>query len=1270
MKKYAVRFSVLVVVFLLLCSQELFAADLAAMARGLCRSGGGDWTRAVRVVVRNDGTSDFHNRVLSASIMENYEAPEKGALPFVGERVESIRVCNSEGAELLFNVRDASGKALYKGAIPDGSALSFPANVPAGAAAEFFVFAGNDKAYPNFDALEDYRRSASNLDFESGSGDVPDGWKFDAPDDEHRMSWVEETPRSGKRCVRCDVATGAEPTWIAARQDNVTLEPGGKYRFSGWVRGQKVAGSVGWYLHIGDQAEAMRESPMLYLGKEGDFDWTAVSREFTVPENCDRLEFGTVLRGTGVAWFDCARLERLDASTTVESRVMTIEAPTTLTAPRSVAAPRDGIASNARVAKLRVEPTDGGERLVAVNLSTIEARWSRTLASGDFEIVGFDGERIVPEIFGGVAYFGVRLRPAVRSYIWLVEKNAERFATSSVIRDDRAGAAQAFPGTMLQTTAAGDDSEGAQTVPEESLELPNFIAARNLLSDGGFEDADPDALTVPAGKDGEAWSCDAPEPGVKYSFVDPGVPALGKKALRVEVAPEAPQRWRGWRRSVRVQPNQTYLFGYAIRTDSTGGSYDMHLHWRKDDRSLAKAGFDSLGLPASGKTPWTVKCAVRRASEDATIAEIHLTNQTYGASEYDSVFVLPVDSASVESLEGGEEGVFQVPAVAKVFPETTFPKDASELTAERPATCALALDEEETLQIAIRPSLEKQGEYRVSAPAPTLRGAAAKKLDPPDVFVVSNVLVDYPTNYYHDENDATLRKFPKSSPACDGWIGYWPDPLIPLETASPSNARRAAAAREFGAPEQWNDSQKLSADAFAGVLSLRADETRAIWLRFKTTPETAPGVYEGHVLLVRDDGVTLDVPYATTVLNFVAPSTRITGIYDSRISHDYFGEGTRREKLVHVSEKLLERKLCPDKPVCEPKISYDKETGRATADWSEYDAEATRYFDELGGKAAYFPGEFYLFGWGVPPKVVEGENPYPGEWPYDGAARAALRPEYKKAYQAKLKLFWDHLKEKGWADKCVLYISDEPFYSKPEIIEQMKALCDMIHEVDPAIPIYSSTWVFVPEWLGYIDVWGVGHYGGVGEETLKKIFDAGGRVWWTTDGQMCLDTPLCAVERLLPYTCVRRGAELYEFWGATWYTCNPFDSASHFYISQSDQPGVRYWVRYPNGDGYIFYPGEPIGRPGAILDSVRSEQAREGVEDAGWLVGLRDAIATKTDVDSAERAEAQAILDRALDWLPLNCGSGRYSTRYIADPQAFERVRLDVGLELEKLLNR
>ena len=115
---------------------------------------------------------------------------------------------------------------------------------------------------------------------------------------------------------------------------------------------------------------------------------------------------------------------------------------------------------------------------------------------------------------------------------------------------------------------------------------------------------------------------------------------------------------------------------------------------------------------------------------------------------------------------------------------------------------------------------------------------------------------------------------------------------------------------------------------------------------------------------------------------------------------------------------------------------------------------------------------------------------------------------------------------------------------------------------------------------------------------------------------------------------------------------------------------MQYYIRYPNGDGYIFYPGELIGRPGEIIESVRSDQAREGIEDAGWLVGLQNAIAEKTAPGSPERKRAQQVLDRALNYLPLHCGSGRYSTRYIADPKEFEQIRLDVGLELEKLTGK
>ena len=77
----------------------------------------------------------------------------------------------------------------------------------------------------------------------------------------------------------------------------------------------------------------------------------------------------------------------------------------------------------------------------------------------------------------------------------------------------------------------------------------------------------------------------------------------------------------------------------------------------------------------------------------------------------------------------------------------------------------------------------------------------------------------------------------------------------------------------------------------------------------------------------------------------------------------------------------------------------------------------------------------------------------------------------------------------------------------------MKALCGMIHEVDPAIPIYSSTWHHQPEWDGCVTVWGFGHFGVVPVEKQRQIRRDGATLWWTTYGQMCIDTS--RAERIL-----------------------------------------------------------------------------------------------------------------------------------------------------------
>lgn len=71
----------------------------------------------------------------------------------------------------------------------------------------------------------------------------------------------------------------------------------------------------------------------------------------------------------------------------------------------------------------------------------------------------------------------------------------------------------------------------------------------------------------------------------------------------------------------------------------------------------------------------------------------------------------------------------------------------------------------------------------------------------------------------------------------------------------------------------------------------------------------------------------------------------------------------------------------------------------------------------------------------------------------------------------------------------------------------MSALCDMFHEAWPGVRIYSSTWEYVPEWHGKLDVWGIGTQGQISVADMEMLRKSGARLLITTDGQMCLDTP-------------------------------------------------------------------------------------------------------------------------------------------------------------------
>ena len=211
-----------------------------------------------------------------------------------------------------------SGQAVKSGPIPSGSMLSIPAVCAVHGRAEYFLYFDNPAAWSVPDFLS-VAGSLRNAGVEEGQGDTPAGWAHDAGDEQHRATWVAEQPHGGKKCLKTVVAPGAEPTWISTRQSGIRILGGARYAMHGWVKADNVKGSAGWYIHVGNAANAMLISPMLMAG-DGSYDWKQVTAEFTAPKEADVADLGTVLRGTGTAWFDDMALVCLDATAAERDR--------------------------------------------------------------------------------------------------------------------------------------------------------------------------------------------------------------------------------------------------------------------------------------------------------------------------------------------------------------------------------------------------------------------------------------------------------------------------------------------------------------------------------------------------------------------------------------------------------------------------------------------------------------------------------------------------------------------------------------------------------------------------------------------------------------------------------------------------------------------------------------------------------------------------------------------------------------------------------------
>lgn len=1170
----------------------------------------GWWRQRIPIVIRNDMDRDAEG---DAVIMPVGKGP--GEADLEGARADDLRVCDAAGTEMLWSIADESGEMVIRGPIPAGATLTIPAEAPARETATYFAYFDNPAAWRVPDFFEGFA-GVRNGGLERGEGDVPAGWRHDANDETHRTFWVTENPRSGDRCLKTVVSPGAEHTWIATRQRGIHIVGGARYVMRAWVRARDVDGYAGWYMHVGTADRPMMIAPML-SGGDGTYDWKEVSHEFTAPEEANVASLGTVLRGTGTAWFDDVSLECLDppqlsatagAVERLDLREVGADAPWPLDPAEDT---RWDYRVPVRVMNLAEHDADGG--LISVDLSGIAARLARRADVAHAHVM--DGDRPVQAyrlkdtlLFDGQA--PPRTVQTYHAYFPAAEGPVD--AAPHQARPDQQADIPALPEAFEEWAAIGAGADYAAL-----LESPRNLARNPVFTEG---DALPDHW--PGAAEGT-------RPAGTEMGLDPhGL--FGERAARLHIPHDSRPAWTGWRQDVPVEPGRTYLFAAWLKCDDLrNGSLQLHAHYRNAQGELCESlQYASAGPAISGTTDWTLMSGVFTMPPDIATFQLHLTMLATGTAWHDGVVLAQVQSGSVGSLEPRAQddlaglAVWPVNAVVKVFRDDAPPHEAP------PARLTAARNEKEPLQLAVR-SPRAVDSVRVIVDPPLHESGA--RLDDLDIGVVGYVPIDHKTSYYSSRTPTWHRKFPTRPGSCDGWPGMWPDPILPRDT-----------------------------------FDLTPDTTQPVWVTVGVPKDAPAGEYAGAVRLLAGDETLARTPFTVRVWDFTLPdASNVAAIYDvrQRGSAWQFPGRTEQETREQFWRFMAERRVSPDTIRPQPTLRY--EDGRVIADFTDFDRAAEIYFDELKFRFAYTPWHFYLFGWGHPPGAKFGEAPYEGEHPYEDADRSKLRPEFKRAYQAALRVFWDHITERGWADRFVLYISDEPYDRHEHIREQMKALCDMIHEVNPDIPIYCSTWRHIPDWDGYLNVWGIGHYGAVPVSKIEELLAAGDRIWWTTDGQMCTDTPYCAVERLLPHYCFKYGAEAYEFWGIDWLTYDPYEFGWHSYIHQSGEPGDYFWVRYPNGDGYLAYPGAPIGHDGPVT-SVRLEQAREGVEDYEYLHLLRSLV-EEARAAGRDTTQAQAALALAADLVDIPNAGGRYSTRILTDPDALFRIKQALAEAIEGL---
>jgi len=240
----------------------------------------------------------------------------------------------------------------------------------------------------------------------------------------------------------------------------------------------------------------------------------------------------------------------------------------------------------------------------------------------------------------------------------------------------------------------------------------------------------------------------------------------------------------------------------------------------------------------------------------------------------------------------------------------------------------------------------------------------------------------------------------------------------------------------------------------------------------------------------------------------------------------------------------------------------------------------------------------------------------------------------------------NHLREKGWLEKTVFHIADEP--SNHNVVSWREA-SQYVHRHAPAIRRMDA--IETPHCFDRLEIWipKLDHLA-TWYDVYKEAQNRGNELWFYTVGifqkgsypNKTADVALIE-SRVLHWLNYRFGLKGYLHWGFNQWTDDPFEA-----------PGQH------RGDGWHVYP-----KKDGLLCSLRWEQMRNGIQDYEYFWMLEDKIAQI----KAGHGENLSMIDPSRRGVEITSRVVRTMSDFSRDPQvlyAAKKQVIDELLDLER----